>query len=132
MPRSKEWKEKVRAKNSDGRCVWNLGKKATLEHRNNISTSLLVNVKREENSPNWKGNNVGYGALHDWVKRLNGKANKCEDCGTTTSRRYEWTNISGKYKRELGDWKQLCTRCHVITDGRILNLRNWQGGQVYV
>ena len=66
-----------------------------------------------ENHFAWKGDEVGYIALHDWVKSKLGKANQCEDCsGARNSKRFEWANISGEYKRELADWKQLCSKCH--------------------
>lgn len=61
---------------------------------------------------NWKGDNAGYDALHEWVERWAGKPNKCEHCGTTTSKRFEWSNKSGEYKRELSDWQRLCVKCH--------------------
>lgn len=60
----------------------------------------------------WKGNNVSYGGLHHWVRNHLGKPKKCEDCGTITASKYEWANKSGEYKRDLGDWKRLCTSCH--------------------
>lgn len=68
---------------------------------------------RGENSPNWKGDNVGYGALHRWVESHLGKPQFCEGCGTEEANRYyEWANISGEYKRDLKDWLRLCKICH--------------------
>ena len=66
---------------------------------------------------NWKGNKVGYGALHDWVVLRLGKPQICEKCGTIKAKKYEWANISGNYKREIIDWKRLCTSCHRLFDG---------------
>lgn len=62
----------------------------------------------------WRGNKVGYGALHDWIRRNYGKPNKCEnsECSYRNPKRYEWANISGKYKRDISDWKPLCSSCH--------------------
>lgn len=67
-----------------------------------------------ENNPNWKGDKVGYGGIHAWVKRHLGKASKCEQCKILGIKRtrYHWANISGKYKRNFKDWKQLCVVCH--------------------
>lgn len=73
-------------------------------------------VKHEEESPNWKGSKVGKSALHNWVVRQLGKPNKCEHCGTTTAKKYEWSNISQKYKRDVNDWQRLCTKCHAKYD----------------
>lgn len=61
---------------------------------------------------NWKGDDVGYGALHAWLRRTMGEPSKCEECGTTEAGRYEWANINGKYTRSEGDWKRLCVSCH--------------------
>jgi len=61
---------------------------------------------------NWKGNDVGYSAIHDWVKGQLGKPSNCEYCGTKESKQFEWANISGEYKRNLSDWQRLCTKCH--------------------
>lgn len=65
----------------------------------------------------YKGDNVGMRALHSWVARRLGKPSKCEHCGSTTAKRYEWSNISRQYKRSLDDWQRLCTKCHMIYDG---------------
>ena len=61
---------------------------------------------------NWKGDAVGYYALHAWVSRHKGTPKKCEQCGTTKAKRYEWANISREYKRDLNDYRRLCTSCH--------------------
>lgn len=67
-------------------------------------------VLQGENHPSYKGDSVGYGALHDWVKRHRGKATICEDCGSTEF--VEWANKSWEYKRDLDDWLELCKPCH--------------------
>ncbi len=71
----------------------------------------------DSNHPNWVGDNVGYQALHTWLHRKLGKACKCEECGKTEvpigmKKFFHWANISGEYKRDLSDWKQLCVVCH--------------------
>lgn len=94
-----------------------LGKHFTEEHKQKI----LVNLKTttgSENS-NWKGDDVGYTALHDWVRRWLGTPSFCEQCKTTESKKFEWANISGEYKRDVTDWKRLCKKCHVAFDNTI-------------
>ena len=71
---------------------------------------------KDEKSWAWKGNKVGNTALHNWVERHKGKPRKCEHCGTTTAKKYDWANVSQKYKRELGDWVRLCRKCHAKYD----------------
>lgn len=73
-------------------------------------------VKRDSESPNWKGDKVSKGALHDWVKLNLGKPKKCQHCRTTKAKKFEWANKSQKYKRDLGDWLRLCTTCHLKYD----------------
>lgn len=63
------------------------------------------------NHPGWRGSNAGYGALHDRLKKARGRANRCEECGTTEKRRYDWANLTGKYD-DLNDYKQMCIPCH--------------------
>ena len=60
--------------------------------------------------PNFKGENVGYDALHDWVNRHKGKATCCVFCGV--GGRIEWANKSHQYHRDLDDWISLCVKCH--------------------
>ena len=64
-----------------------------------------------ENNPNWKGNKADYKALHRRVEEIRGKPNKCEECETTKTKRYEWANISGNYS-DVMDYKRLCKKCH--------------------
>ena len=76
--------------------------------------------KQFEKNYNWKGDKVGYSALHKWVYKVLGKAKKCGNCETAEGR-IEWANISGEYKRSVSDWEQLCRKCHMIKDGRVAN-----------
>lgn len=71
-----------------------------------------------ENNPTWKGDMVGYGGLHDWVKAHKGKPTTCEHCGLTSTN-LEWANKSHEYKRDLNDWLRLCRPCHRKYDGKI-------------
>lgn len=60
----------------------------------------------------WVGDKVSYPALHTWVRRWKGTPHKCEHCGSTDKKKYEWANIDHKYNRNLDDWIRLCTKCH--------------------
>ena len=90
------------------------------------------------NSKVWKGDRVGIGALHDWVKRYKKKIGICQKCGTDNAKRTEWANISYEYKRNLNDWIELCTSCHMDMDGHGKNIKKineskyffnrWKGG----
>lgn len=87
------------------------GKKKSPEHiRNRVAAQL------GENHPQWKGDKVGYVALHEWVRKQLGEPKVCTKCGSTTSKKYEWANKSGLYKRDILDWIRLCTSCHRVFD----------------
>lgn len=77
---------------------------------------LYKNIPRGDKSWAWKGELVKKSGLHDWVKKVLGKPNKCEHCGTTSANKFEWANKSQKYKREINDWMRLCTKCHAKYD----------------
>lgn len=66
----------------------------------------------------WKGDRVGYGALHEWVRKVKGTPSECEFCGkkNLSSMKIHWANKSGKYKRDVSDWIRLCVRCHHLFD----------------
>lgn len=83
----------------------NLGKKLTQETRNKMGISKLG-----EKHPLWKGDNVGVGALHAWLKRHLLQPRLCQICKTRPSR--DLANITGIYNREFHNWKCLCRKCH--------------------
>jgi len=68
----------------------------------------------------WKGDNVLYGSIHDWVDYNLGKApRKCEHCKSEAEKRYEWASKSHKAKKDLDDYISLCVRCHRTYDGNM-------------
>lgn len=68
------------------------------------------------NNPNWKGDQVGYMALHDWVRKYKVKSSTCDNCGS--NQYLEWANVSRTYQRNINDWKTLCAKCHRLADRR--------------
>lgn len=65
----------------------------------------------------WKGDNVGYSAIHGWVKRRLKKSSVCDMCKKEAQ--LDLANKSDKYLRDLSDWGWLCRRCHMKSDGRL-------------
>lgn len=57
-----------------------------------------------------------YRMLHYWVEKNLGKPSKCEKCGTTKAKSFQWANKSKKYKKNLSDWERLCPTCHYRAD----------------
>jgi len=80
--------------------------------------------KGELNS-NWKGDDVGIDQLHFWVRRQLPKPDLCEICRVAPP--YDLAN-NGTYDRNLDNWQWLCRSCHVWSDGRIKNLKQFQEG----
>lgn len=104
---------------------WMKGKHLSEETKRKISEHNAWRGKVTPNSfkdgelhPKWKGDAVGYQALHSWVYRKMGRPRTCEKCSrkNLTSRFIGWANKSGEYKREVGDWIRLCTKCHYHFD----------------
>ena len=82
--------------------------------RKGIRVSIKSEFKKGQNTSiknvNWKGDNVGYDALHRWVYRNYGKPKRCEFCGST--KQVEWASKNYKYTRNFDDWITLCFKCH--------------------
>lgn len=91
-------------------CVaWNKGKKL---HYPVWNKGLKGAMKGMANGM-WKGDDVGYSALHDWVERELGKPTFCSTCKIAFSdKKYHWANKSHEYKRDLNDWIPMCVSCH--------------------
>lgn len=89
----------------------------------------LKGFQRKELNPMWKGDDVGYKALHEWIKNNLFKPSCCDICGK--EKRLDLANISQKYFRDVTDWEWLCRDCHMEKDGRKDNLimRNKSGAR---
>ena len=100
------------------------GYKRCRSHRIILSNTRLkyslaqLNRIKEGRHNLWKGNDVGYRALHHWVDRWLGKPDVCEFCRRSglNGRQIHWANKSGNYLRELTDWIRLCFQCHFQYD----------------
>lgn len=71
---------------------------------------------------NWKGDKVGYGGVHAWVRKNLGTPNKCENCKIIEGK-FEWANKDHNYKRVLTDWIRLCPKCHRRYDRDVLKIK---------
>jgi len=91
-----------------GAKPWNTGLKG-------IHQSPDTEFKAGHTPHNWKGDLVGYDALHDWVRSKLGSADRCAR-GDDHKPPFEWSNISYEYKRDLDDWESLCHKCHLQKD----------------
>lgn len=117
--------------------VFKKGHKVTKKMRKKISETFKKNYKKEnhpfynkhhteeskikmseakkgkyigEKNPAWKGKKVSYAGIHLWIKKRKLKLKLCEKCGK--KKKLELSNISGKYRRDINDYKWLCIKCH--------------------
>ena len=88
-------------------------KKASPEQKLKIISNLVNNSGEKHFA--WKGDIVGYVALHDYIRARLGKPNFCSKDKNHTGT-FVWANISGEYKRDLNDWWSLCQSCN-LKDG---------------
>lgn len=98
------------------KVVWRLFKNAGYQCR----IAKKRNQSREMNT-SWKGKNAGYAAFHYRVQKMRGTPMVCSMCETTTAKRFEWANISGKY-HDVYDYIRLCKSCHSKFDDVIKNI----------
>ena len=84
----------------------------------------MGNSKWGEKNPIWKGDKVKCDALHAYIRRHKPKPELCERCHK--NKPYDLANISGKYKRDVNDFEWICRSCHMKSDGRINNLKQYQ------
>jgi len=82
---------------------------------------MVKRYNKNQDNPKWKGDKVGYGALHEWIKNHKIKSMFCEKCGKITSN-LDCANISGDYLRDISDFRWLCRKCHMEEDGRLKKL----------
>jgi len=88
---------------------YNLGRKFSDETKKKMSENHMVVIN--EKNPNWKGDEAGYNALHDWVRRHKPKPELCEICKKKEP--YDLANISDEYKRDINDYQWICRACHL-------------------
>lgn len=81
------------------------GKKQTKKHVENHRKSIMNNRNFKE---------VKYNAIHEWIRRRKKKPEFCECCNK--EKPYDLANISGKYLRNVNDYKWLCRKCHYNLD----------------
>lgn len=91
--------------------VWNKGTKGMVKRNKGSFTSLRLSGAKNYN---WKGDGVGYFALHMWLARNFVKPKECDHCGECN--KLDWANKTYKYLRDRDDWLALCKKCHAKYD----------------
>lgn len=99
-----EWKKKI--------SLGLMGRVLSEESRIKMSISAMGKHDGKRN-PSWRGRWAGYQAIHRWLYKKHGKADRCDNprcSGKSTC--YQWSNKTGKYLRVRADWQMLCRSCH--------------------
>jgi hypothetical protein len=118
---------KIKCKNCD-HMIWKYVSKQGLcqscshkgKPRSESTKEKIRTSQSGEKSHAWKGDEVGYAALHTWVKKVFPKTKLCQCCGKVPPK--DLAN-KGIYNREVKNWEWLCRRCHMTKDGRFKNLK---------
>jgi hypothetical protein len=95
-------------------------------HHFRVDRSKLTEAIRRRNTkysgerhPRWLGEAVDYKQLHKWINRKLVRVGRCAACGAAPPARADgrsgtdWANISGAYRRDLADWRELCHPCNM-------------------
>ena len=85
-----------------------------------------ITHRKGADNPAWKGKDVLYGSLHDWVYLNFGAPSSCDHCGKDNlfGRYIDWASINHVYTRKKKDWKRLCKSCHKLYDLGKIKLLN--------
>ena len=78
-------------------------------------------IRHAEKNAAWKGNDITYTGLHKWLRTNLPKSDLCQICNRVPP--YDVANVTGIYNRDFKNWKRICRRCHMQSDGRMKNLR---------
>lgn len=116
----KKCNKEITIKNKSGYCrsCRMLGNKITLGRKMSEKQRLeLSNLRKGKKNGMWKGDKVGYNALHGWIKNNHEKPDKCDECKKVTP--YDLAN-KGIYNRNISNWEWLCRKCHMTKDGRLI------------
>lgn len=107
-------------------CVCDCGKQVEVIYQNLVrgntrSCGCLQDENRRKQCkskhPFWKGDDVGYRALHQRMYKEVKKPDMCEICKNNPTK--ELANKSHEYKTTPDDWMWLCKECHARYD------KNW-------
>lgn len=84
------------------------------KHHTDEVKKIISDAVTGEKHAFWKGDDVGRGCLHKWVRRHLPKPHFCVLCNKAPP--IDVSNISGKYLRDLSDWQWVCRLCHYHFD----------------
>ena len=74
----------------------------------------LSEAQTGSNNILWKGDDAGYVALHNWVRRHFWPTRLCQMCMLVPPD--DLANITKIYNRDFKNWRYACTKCHIKFD----------------
>lgn len=90
-----------------------------------LKPEYLKGINKGSLNAMWKGNaKLHTITLHEWVRNNIGVDKICK-CGATEN--IDLANITGIYERDFSNWEYMCRKCHMRSDNRIYNLKQYQG-----
>ncbi len=69
---------------------------------------------------------TGKSSVHNWIKKLKGKASFCAMDRKHKAGHFEWANISRLYFYRLSDWIPLCPECHRLFDKGVFTIAEFK------
>lgn len=84
-------------------------------HRPRRGATLSESTKQKIAASKTK-EDAGYSAIHVWMLKHHAKSGVCESCGKVG--KTDWDNISGEYRRDRSDFRELCRSCHRLKHNR--------------
>lgn len=97
------------------KIVWSLMRRHGIKAR----AAVVLNYRGSAHH-HWKGDAAGKQAFHSRLYTQHGKPGRCSRCGTTTAKRYDYANLTGRYE-DPGDYTPMCRSCHSKYDKKYLN-----------
>lgn len=92
-----------------------------------LGNVYIQEIQMSEPYSKFNGTTSQYKNLHKWIGNKFGRPKKCEDCGTTSAKRYDWATIDNKYTNLREDWKRLCRSCHQKFDKELFIGKRFSG-----
>jgi hypothetical protein len=88
------------------------------KYKHNESTKRKIALShigktRDDKNGRWRGNEVGYNALHTYIKRRLPKTKLCQICLKVPPQALA---CIGEYNRDLKNWAWYCHSCHLSFD----------------
>lgn len=97
----------------DNRSYIKIAKELNVNEKTVRRNFKILGIKKLRSNGNIK--NIKY--MHEWVRKNKPKPVWCEEC--FSRKPFDLANISGEYKLDINDFRWLCRKCHMISDGRI-------------